>query len=38
KQPRNELLRRRLVALCIKEGEIDEARKLTESGALNLNP
>ena len=38
KQPRNELFRRRLVALCIREGEIDEARKLTESGALNLNP
>ncbi|MEM8488203.1 MAG: hypothetical protein AAF564_21815 [Bacteroidota bacterium] len=38
KQPRNELLRRRLVALCIREGEIEEARKLTESGALNLNP
>ncbi len=38
KDPRNELLRRRLVALCIREGEIEEARKLTESGALNLNP
>ena len=38
KQPRNELLRRRLVALCIREGEIEEARRLTESGALNLNP
>ncbi len=38
KSPRNELLRRRLVALCIREGEIEEARKLTESGALNLNP
>lgn len=37
-KPRNELLRRRLVALCIREGEIDEARRLTESGALNLNP
>ncbi len=38
RDPRNELLRRRLVALCIREGEIEEARKLTESGALNLNP
>ena len=36
--PRNQLLRRRLVALCIKEGEIDEARRLTEPGALDLNP
>ena len=37
KSPKNELLRRRLVALCIREGEIEEARKLTEPGALNLN-
>ena len=35
--PRNQLLRRRLVALCIKEGEIEEARKLAEPGALDLN-
>lgn len=35
--PRNQLLRRRLVALCIKEGEIEEARRLAEPGALDLN-
>ena len=35
--PRNQLLRRRLVALCIKEGELEEARKLAEPGALDLN-
>ena len=38
KDPRNQLLRRRLVALCIKEGEIDEARRLAAPGALDLNP
>jgi hypothetical protein len=26
------------VALCIKEGELDEARRLTAPGALDLNP
>ena len=36
KQPENQLLRRRLVALCIKEGEIEEARTLTIPGALRL--
>ncbi len=36
--PRNQLLRRRLVALCIKEGEIEEARRLAKPGALDLNP
>ena len=36
--PRNQLLRRRLVALCIKEGEIEEARRLAAPGALDLNP
>ena len=36
-EPRNQLLRRRLVALCIKEGEIEEARRLAEPGALDLN-
>lgn len=35
--PRNQLLRRRLVALCIKEGELEEARKLAEPGALDVN-
>jgi tetratricopeptide (TPR) repeat protein len=38
KDPRNQLVRRRLVALCIKEGELDEARRLTAPGALDLNP
>lgn len=32
----SQLLRRRLVGLCIKEGELDEARALTASGALNI--
>ena len=35
--PRNQLLRRRLVALCIKEGELEEARRLAKPGALDLN-
>ena len=35
--PRNQLLRRRLVALCIKEGEIEEARRLAKPGALDVN-
>jgi len=32
--PQSELLRRRLVALCIREGQLDEARRLTGAGAL----
>lgn len=36
KAPKSELLRRRLVALCIKEGVLDEARRLTLPGALDL--
>jgi len=36
KQPENELLRRRLVALCVKEGNLQEARELTRPGALKL--
>jgi hypothetical protein len=32
----SQLLRRRLVGLCIKQGELDEARKLASSGALNI--
>lgn len=32
--PDNELLRRRLIALCIREGVIDEARELSSLGAL----
>lgn len=36
REPESQLLRRRLVALCIKEGELDEARKLTAPGALDL--
>lgn len=32
--PQNELLRRRLIALCIREGVIDEARRLSSLGAL----
>ncbi|MFT4604725.1 MAG: hypothetical protein ACI9W4_001458 [Rhodothermales bacterium] len=32
--PTSELLRRRLVALCIKAGQLDEARRLTAPGAL----
>ena len=35
--PRNQLLRRRLVALCIKEGKLEEARRLAKPGALDLN-
>ena len=34
REPESELLRRRLVALCIKEGDLDEARRLTAPGAL----
>ncbi len=37
KDPRNQLLRRRLVALCIREGNIEEARRLTAPGALDMN-
>ena len=36
KVPKNPLLRRRLVALCIKEGEIEEARQLAIPGALDF--
>jgi len=36
RQPENELLRRRLVALCVKEGSLLEARELTRPGALKL--
>lgn len=34
REPSSELLRRRLVALCIKEGQLEEARRLTAPGAL----
>jgi tetratricopeptide (TPR) repeat protein len=34
--PKSELLRRRLVALCIREGALEEARRLTQPGALDL--
>lgn len=34
--PRSELLRRRLVALCIREGAIEEARRLAKPGALRI--
>ena len=34
--PKSQLLRRRLVALCIREGALDEARELTTPGALSL--
>ncbi|NNE34998.1 MAG: tetratricopeptide repeat protein [Rhodothermales bacterium] len=34
--PESQLLRRRLVALCIREGALDEARTLTKPGALDL--
>lgn len=34
--PKSELVRRRLVGLCIKEGELDEARRLAKPGALSL--
>lgn len=34
--PSNELLRRRVVGLCIREGEVQEARRLMELGALRL--
>jgi tetratricopeptide (TPR) repeat protein len=37
KDPRNALLRRRLVALCIREGNIEEARRLAAPGALDMN-
>ena len=36
RDPTSQLLRRRLVALCIKEGELEEARRLTAPGALDL--
>lgn len=32
----NELIRRRIVGLCVKEGKLDEARKLTMSSPLSL--
>lgn len=32
----SQLLRRRLVGLCIREGALDEARELASSGALNI--
>lgn len=34
--PNSQLLRRRLVALCIREGALEEARLLTKPGALDL--
>lgn len=34
--PGNELLRRRVVGLYIREGEVDEARRLMEQGALRM--
>ena len=34
--PSNELLRRRVVGLCIREGNVQEARRLMELGALRL--
>lgn len=34
--PSNELLRRRVVGLCIREGDVLEARRLMELGALRL--
>ena len=36
KTPQSQLLRRRLVALCIREGALDEARLLAAPGALTL--
>ncbi|GIV61756.1 MAG: hypothetical protein KatS3mg044_0622 [Rhodothermaceae bacterium] len=36
REPGNELLRRRLVALCIREGQIEQARELTRPGALSM--
>lgn len=36
REPANELLRRRIVGLCIREGEVMEARRLMERGALRL--
>jgi len=35
--PESALLRRRLVALCLKEGAIDEARSLARPSALSIN-
>ncbi|MFW5972453.1 MAG: hypothetical protein ACOCTG_00560 [Bacteroidota bacterium] len=32
----SQLLRRRLVGLCVREGEVEEARQLAASGALNI--
>lgn len=34
--PQSQLLRRRLVALCIREGQLEEARELARPGALSL--
>ena len=34
--PKSQLLRRRLVALCIREGALEEARALTRPGALGI--
>ncbi len=36
KAPKSQLLRRRLVALCIREGRIEEARELSKPGALSM--
>jgi len=35
-KPESELLRRRLVALCVKEGQMQEARELAQPSALKL--
>jgi thioredoxin-like negative regulator of GroEL len=35
-QPRNELVRRRMVALCIKEGQLDEARRIASAAPLRF--
>lgn len=35
-RPTHELVRRRLVALCIKEGELEEARRIVATSALRL--
>lgn len=37
RNPGSELLRRRLVGLCIRAGDVDGARKLMERGALTLS-
>lgn len=36
REPKSQLLRRRLVALCIREGQLDEARRLAKPGALDV--